>query len=137
MFDLFQQLLKRTIFRELPKRDILGERGENVAAKHLRNLGYTIINRNFRCQLGEIDIIARDGKTLVFVEVKTRQSDDVLPEEQVNHPKQHRLTRAARFYLARYGTPQPPSRFDVVAILWPPGRDPQVTHIPSAFQAAS
>jgi putative endonuclease len=118
-----------------PPRDTLGDRGENVAARFLRNLGYTIIVRNFRCELGEIDIIARDGKTLVFVEVKTRVYDEPAPEDQVNTTKQHQLTKAARFYLTRYGTPQPAARFDVVAIIWPTGREPQIRHTASAFEA--
>ena len=123
------------MIRPAPQRDTLGDRGENVAAKYLRNLGYTIILRNFRCDLGEIDIVARDGKTLVFVEVKTRAYDDPTPEEQVNPVKQHQLTKAAKFYLGRYGTPQPPARFDVVAIVWPTGRDPQIRHTADAFEA--
>jgi putative endonuclease len=86
--------------------------------------------------MGEIDIIARDGKTLVFAEVKTRVSDDpATPEEQVNRNKQHQITKAARFYLTRYGTPQPAARFDVVAVVWPHGREPQVRHVPDAFEA--
>ncbi len=113
----------------------LGERGENVAAKYLRNQGYRIITRNYRCELGEVDIIARDGKTLVFVEVKTREEDDPRPEEQVHSVKQHQLTKAARTYLTRYGTPQPPARFDVIAIVWPPGRPPQIRHHTDAFEA--
>jgi putative endonuclease len=116
-------------------KDVLGGRGENVAAKYLRNQGFKIIERNFKCALGEIDIIARDGKTLVFVEVKTRAYDDPTPEEQVNEPKRHQLTKAAKFYLSRYGVPQPPARFDVVAIVWPQGRDPQIRHTPDAFEA--
>src|SRR3954463_2420492 len=82
-----------------PARDALGDRGEKVAARFLRNQGYKIIVRNFRCELGEIDIIARDGKTLVFVEVKTRAYDDPTPEEQVNEFKVHQLTKAAKYYL--------------------------------------
>ena len=119
-----------------PRRDLLGDRGENLAARHLRNKGYTIITRNFRCDLGEIDIVARDGKTLVFVEVKTRQSDDPSPETQVDAAKQHQLTRAARFYLTRYGVPPPPARFDVVAIVWPAGQPPQIRHARGAFEEA-
>ena len=115
-------------------KDVLGGRGENVAAKFLRNQGFKIIERNFKCALGEIDIIARDGKTLVFVEVKTRAYDDPTPEDQVNEPKRHQLTKAAKFYLSRYGIPQPPARFDVVAIVWPQGRDPQIRHTPDAFE---
>ena len=114
----------------------MGPRGENVAARYLRNLGYKIIVRNFRCELGEIDIVAKDDKTLVFVEVKTRAYDDPTPEEQVNNTKQHQITKAAKFYLSRYGIPQPPARFDVVAVVWPEGREPQIRHTPHAFEAS-
>ena len=126
--------LSNLLKREPPK-DPLGDRGENAAARYLRNLGYTIIVRNFRCELGEIDIIARDGKTLVFVEVKTRAYDDPTPEEQVNTVKQHQTTKAARFYLSRYGMPQPPARFDVIAIVWPTGHQPQIRHVQNAYEA--
>jgi putative endonuclease len=112
----------------------LGDRGENRAARYLRDLGYKIIVRNFRCDLGEIDIVARDGKTIVFVEVKTRAYDDPTPEEQVNNGKQHQITKAAKFYLSRYGIPQPPARFDVVAIVWPQGREPMIRHVENAFE---
>jgi putative endonuclease len=125
----------QSLFRLTPERDALGQRGENVAARYLRNSGYTIIVRNFRCNLGEIDIVAKDGKTLVFVEVKTRTVDDPTPEDQVNTVKRHQLTKAAKFYLTRYGVPQPPARFDVVAIIWPEGREPQIRHTPHAFEA--
>ena len=125
----------QSLLKPEPARDTLGDRGENVAAKYLRNLGYKIILRNFSCDMGEIDIIARDGKTLVFVEVKTRTGDDPMPEDQVNPIKQHQLTKAARFYLTRYGTPQPPARFDVIAIVWPTGREPQIRHTTDAFEA--
>jgi putative endonuclease len=113
----------------------LGPRGENAAAKFLRELGYTIITRNFMTELGEIDIIARDGKTLVFVEVKTRSEDAPSPEDQINEHKQHQLTKVGKLYLSRYGSPQPPARFDVVAIVWPPGRQPQIRHHKHAFEA--
>ena len=125
----------QSLFRPAPERDALGQRGENVAARYLRNSGYTIIVRNFRCNLGEIDIVAKDGKTLVFVEVKTRTVDDPTPEDQVNTVKRHQLTKAAKLYLTRYGVPQPPARFDVVAIIWPEGREPQIRHTPHAFEA--
>ena len=118
------------------KRDALGERGENVAARYLRNQGYKIIIRNYRNDVGEIDIIARDGKTLVFVEVKTRAYDDPTPEEQVHAGKQQQLSRVAKVYLTRYGSPQPPARFDVVAIVWPNNREPIIRHTPNAFESA-
>src|SRR3954453_21449454 len=132
MLAWLQNLLKH----DTVVKDVLGGRGENMAAKYLRNQGYKIIERNFRCAIGEIDIIARDGKTLVFAEVKTRVSDDpATPEEQVNSNKQHQITKAARFFLSRYGTPQPAARFDVIAIVWPQGRDPQIRHVTDAFEA--
>ena len=120
---------------EAVQRDAMGERGENLAARHLQSRGYKIIVRNFRCELGEIDIVARDGKTLVFVEVKTRSYDDPAPADQVNATKMHQLTKAAKIFLSRYGTPQPPARFDVVAVLWPNGREPIIRHTPHAFEA--
>lgn len=130
MLNWFRSLLKPE-----PPPDLMGQRGENVAAKFLRNAGYKILIRNFRCETGEVDIIARDGRTIVFVEVKTRQEDSPTPEEQVHNFKQHQITKAAKFYMTRYGFPQPPARFDIVAIVWPNGRDPQVRHTTDAFEA--
>jgi len=123
----------KTTFTRRPKP--LGARGEDTACRFLRNLGYKIICRNFHCGVGEIDIIARDGKTLVFVEVKTRAYDDPTPEEQVNAAKQHQNTKAATLYLARYGNELPPARFDVLAIVWPHDGRPQVRHTIDAFAA--
>jgi putative endonuclease len=125
----------QSLMKPEPPPDMLGQRGENAAAKFLRGLGYKILIRNFRCEMGEIDIIARDGKTIVFVEVKARAEDNPTPEEQVNNFKRHQMTKAAKFYLSRYGFPQPPARFDVVAVVWPNGRDPQVRHTTDAFEA--
>jgi len=125
----------KSLFSNAPADDNLGLRGENHAARYLRNLGYKIIHRNFSCSVGELDIIAKEGKTLVFVEVKTRADDDPAPEVQVDAVKQHQITKAARFYLSRYGVPQPPARFDVVAVVWPHDRPPIVRHTPNAFDA--
>ena len=125
----------RSFFTKSTSLDAMGDRGENLAARYLRTRGYKIISRNFRCDSGEIDIVARDGKTIVFVEVKTRAYDDPTPEEQVNEHKQHQLTKAGKVYLSRYGFPQPPARFDVVGIIWPQGREPIIRHTPHAFQA--
>jgi putative endonuclease len=138
MLENFKSWVQDRLEKLRPKadaEDALGQRGENLAAKFLRDLGFKIIVRNFRSDVGEVDIIARDGATLVFVEVKTRTHDDPTPEEQVNQPKRHQLTKAAKLYLARYGSPQPPARFDVVAIVWPTGRQAQIRHTPNAFEA--
>ena len=114
----------------------LGSRGEKLACRFLRQSGYKVLYRNFRGRTGgEIDVVCRDGDTLVFVEVKTRADDEPTPEEQVNSAKQHQITKAGKYYLGRYGTPQPAARFDVVAIIWPSGREPQIRHTIGAFEA--
>jgi putative endonuclease len=132
--ERIQEWLKKW-FGPADPADAMGQRGENLAAKYLRDQGYKIIVRNYRSAMGEVDIIARDGATLVFVEVKARSYDDPTPEEQVNQAKQHQITKTAKLYLSRYGTQTPPARFDVVAIVWPRGREAQIRHTPSAFEA--
>jgi putative endonuclease len=123
------------LFKKETPKDALGDRGENMAARYLRNKGMKIIMRNFRCELGEIDIIAREKQTLVFVEVKTRAYDDPTPEDQVNQIKRDQIIQAAKYYLSRYGVPRPPSRFDVVAVVWPTGQPPIIRHTEHAFTA--
>jgi putative endonuclease len=123
------------LFKKETPKDALGDRGENMAARYLRNKGLKIIMRNFRCELGEIDIIAREKQTLVFVEVKTRAYDDPTPEDQVNQVKRDQIIQAAKFYLSRYGNPRPASRFDVVAVVWPTGQPPIIRHTEHAFTA--
>jgi putative endonuclease len=130
---MLRWLMRR--FNPETKSGPLGPRGENIAARFLRSLGYKIVLRNYRCALGEIDIIARDGDTLVFVEVKSRAEDQPAPENQINRGKQHRMTKVAKSYLGRYGFPQPPARFDVVAIVGPDDQDPVIRHTKSAFDA--
>ena len=95
----------------------IGKYGEDLACLYLQKMGYKIVERNFRIRGGEIDIIARDGKTLVYVEVKTRTSHKFgLPEESVNYHKIKFLERAAKFYrLQRKNLPDL-ERIDVVSI---------------------
>jgi len=120
-----------------PVDSALGDRGENVAAKYLRNLGYKILHRNFGCKFGEVDVIARDGQMLVFVEVKTRKDSEAVPEpdDQVNITKQHQMSKVAEHYLSRYGIPQPASRFDVLAVVWPRNVEPIIRHTKDAFES--
>ena len=116
--------------------DSLGRRGETLSAKYLRAKGYRILLRNYDPGGAEIDIVALDGDTLVFVEVKTRQSEDIArPEDQVNLHKQRQITKAARRYIAHYKTP-PRTRFDVVAIVWAAAGEPVIRHHTAAFTAA-
>ncbi len=95
----------------------LGQRGEEIAANYLRQQGYAILARNWRCPLGEIDIVAREGETLVFVEVRARQGDRFgTPEESVTPDKQARLAELAQTYLQETDLEDTAWRIDVVAI---------------------
>ncbi len=96
----------------------LGRRGERIAERHLRRHGYRILERNFRGAGAEIDLVAMDGDTLVFVEVKTRRTAETgMPQEAVNSHKQRHLRRAGEVYAQRHRAHDRPIRFDVVAIL--------------------
>lgn len=114
----------------------LGRRGEETAGRHLESLGYFILERRYRTRAGEIDFIARDGDSLVFVEVKARSSMACgRPAEAVDGRKRGRIARAASLYLARRGGPEVPCRFDVVEVLEEPGSAPRVRLIRNAFEA--
>jgi putative endonuclease len=114
----------------------LGQRGEDAAARHLNWLGYHILARHCRSRLGELDLVAVDGRTVVFVEVKTRRSTDAgHPTEAIDADKQRRLTRAAVAYLKSEGLLNYAARFDVVAIIWPAAsRRPAIEHYQNAFE---
>lgn len=113
----------------------LGRQGEKLARRFLEKLGYRIITQNYRCPAGELDLMALDGDTIAFVEVKTRRSeeaDDV--ERAVNPAKRRQLVRVARYYLAsKPAARKHPCRFDVVAIVSSGNGDAEVRHIPDAF----
>jgi len=114
----------------------LGQQGEDAAARYLRRLGYTIVARGEHGSLGELDLVAVDGRTVVFVEVKTRRTHDAgHPAEAVDLNKQRQLTRLALTYLKRRGLLENAARFDVVAITWPENqRKPTIEHIKNAFE---
>lgn len=112
----------------------LGNKGEEIAARYLRKKGYKILKRNYAVPTGEIDIVARDGGTLVFVEVKARTDDRFgQPAEAVGTRKQRRMRSAALHYLAGLRK-QPPARFDVVSVRLDGGGE-EVEHIMDAFEA--
>lgn len=115
----------------------LGFRGEEAAARFLKKLGYVIVARGHRDRIGEIDLIAVDGRTVVFVEVKTRTGDQKgLPAEAVDLDKQRRLTRLALAYMKRHDLLECQARFDVIAITWPAGsRHPHIEHYQDAFES--
>ncbi|MGE5125481.1 MAG: YraN family protein [Betaproteobacteria bacterium] len=110
-----------------------GQAGEDLACAHLQERGLRVLERNFRCRGGEIDVVARDGEVVVFVEVKERSSTSHgAAIEAVTPLKRRRLLRAARIYAAGRGLLEKPLRFDVVAIDWGPD-GPQVRHEKGAF----
>jgi putative endonuclease len=114
----------------------LGPRGEALAAEYLKKAGYRILSCNVRSVLGEIDIVARDGATICFIEVKTRTSDAFgCPGEAVSISKQRKLVRLARVFLQDHNLYGLPSRFDVVSVLIPPGGPVLIELIPNAFEA--
>lgn len=95
----------------------LGKTGEDLACRELQRLGYAILARRYRTRFGEIDIVARDGPVVVFVEVKARTSDRYgMPAEAVTLDKQARIAAMAADYIARRGLSGAPCRFDVVAL---------------------
>jgi putative endonuclease len=133
-------LLRDAVFRlktRLFPEQSLGDRGERAAAKFLRRQRYRILHRGYRILGGELDIVAVEGRTVVFVEVKTRVSHDAgHPAEAVDLQKQKQLTQLALAYLRRYRLLDCSTRFDVVAITWPPHqRRPKLDHIKNAFEA--
>lgn len=110
-------------------KDTVGRWGEDVAARHLVAAGLVILDRNWRCSVGEIDIIARDGRTLVFCEVKTRRGGGYgTPFEAVTVAKARRQRRLAAQWLEIAGLSVPDVRFDVVGVLCPRRGGPQVEH---------
>ena len=129
-------LIRNLLTRLFPPRS-LGYRGERAAERFLRRQGYIILARGHRDRLGELDLIAVDVRTVVFVEVKTRTRQDTgHPADAVDADKQKRMTRAALAYLKRHDLLECSARFDVVAVTWPDhGSKPKIEHFVSAFSA--
>ncbi len=116
----------------------LGTRGERYAGRWLRRQGYRVVAGGNRSRYGEVDLIAIDGQTIVFVEVKTRRSGNLGDAAQAVDPrKQERIIRTALAFLKEHHLLEYSVRFDVVAIVWPEGAShPQLQHIESAFEPA-
>ena len=119
----------------MDKRHELGRRGEDLAADHLRALGYRLVARNHTNQVGELDLVALDGETVVVVEVKSRSKAGRAPAEAVNGRKRRKLTLAATLFLKLNHWENRPARFDVVEVVSPPGAAPVINHIRRAFEA--
>ena len=115
----------------------IGSRGEELATAFLVRNGLKIVERNFRCKGGEVDIIARDGKTIVFIEVKSRRTLTYgVPQLAVTDFKQRQISKAALTWLSKNRLHDSPARFDVIAILLENDYSHQIEHIKNAFDLA-
>lgn len=122
------------LFRKRPAGS-LGEQGEGWACRHLQKQGYRILGRQVKGRYGELDIIASQGQTIVFVEVKARsKTDHGHPADAVNRDKQSKLTRAALEFLKRHKLLDRRARFDVIAVTLDAAGEPQIEHFQNAFE---
>lgn len=113
-----------------------GEAGESLACRHLETEGFAVLERNFRCRSGEVDVVARQGEVTVFVEVKERAgSSHGEGHEAVTFGKRRRIIRAARIYAASRGLTERPMRFDVISIDCTGNGSPRIRHDKNAFDA--
>jgi putative endonuclease len=116
-------------------KDVLGRRGEDLAAHHLQQQGLVILSRNWRCHRGELDLVATDRSKLVVVcEVKTRSAARFgSPAEAVGRAKARRIRQVTQLWLATHQVRWVEIRFDVVAVVAEPGRPVEITHYRGAF----
>jgi putative endonuclease len=115
-------------------KDVLGRHGEELAVEYLQERGYAVLDRNWRCRDGEIDLVATDRNQLVIVEVKTRSGTAFGdPAEAVTVRKAVQVRRVTQSWLAAHRIKWCEIRFDVVAVLIEPGTDPSIRHYESAF----
>ena len=135
----FSQAWAARFFRRRAEHLALGASGETLACRHLRAAGYKILYRNFRGRTGgELDIVCRDGDTLVFVEVKTRTHEDFgRPFEAVRRDQQRRISRGALAWLRMLDNPDILFRFDIVEVVMREHRRPRIELIRNAFQLAA
>jgi putative endonuclease len=118
------------------QKQILGNEGERIAERYLKKKGYRLVERNYRCPLGEMDLIVLDRRVIVFVEVKTRSDERFgAPMEAVHPRKQEKMAKTAQFFLAEHRLHNRDARFDVVGISLA-GREPIVEHVVNAFEIA-
>src|SRR5207249_7697478 len=132
--SLWRQFKTRWNESDEPEHLRRGRLGERAARKHLRRAGLKFLAANFHSSRGEIDLIFRDGDCLVFVEVKTRSSEDwTRPAAAVNAHKRRLLSQAALDYLKLLKQPRVKMRFDIVEVLLRDGAVGQIRHLPNSF----
>lgn len=112
----------------------LGIVGEELACQFVKARGYKVLLRNYKCPLGEIDLVAKEKGVLVFMEVKTRRSLEMgLPVESITFHKRAQITKCAKYYLKRYRIADVPCRFDVVSVFLEQDKNPEIELIQNAF----
>lgn len=115
-------------------KDVLGRRGEDLAAQYLEEQGLVVLSRNWRCRHGELDLVATEHERLVVCEVKTRSGTRFgVPAEAVDRRKALRIRRVTQVWLTAHQVPWCEIRFDVLAIVAEPGRAATVQHYRAAF----
>lgn len=111
-------------------------RGERAATRYLTRRRYRVLARNYRCAAGEIDLICVHDRAIVFVEVKTRTTDQAQDLHEAIRPNQwRRIENAAHYYVMQHDLSDRACRFDVVTVLWPPRGSPQIEHFENAYQS--
>jgi len=114
----------------------IGDKGEDIAFDFLINKGYEVIQRNYRCRFGEIDIIAEHNGIIIFIEVKTRHTASFgMPQEAITHSKIQKISKTAVLYVQEKNLIDQACRFDVIAITYPKySLEPDILHIENAFE---
>jgi putative endonuclease len=114
-----------------------GTRSERAAARYLLQRGWTILARNVAMRVGELDLVALDGEFVVFVEVRSTGTGDVVrPADSIDAAKQRRVSAAALAFLQKHRLLDRAARFDVLTVSWPPNQStPVIVHFPNAFEA--
>lgn len=134
MLSIYETIKARWCGKEQPENHRRGELGERAARKHLQRLGLKFLAANFRSERGEIDLVFRDDDCLVFVEVKTRSSENwVRPAAYVNARKRRLLTQTSLDYLRLLRNPPVKIRFDIVEVLLADGAVREVRHLSNSF----
>jgi putative endonuclease len=132
--NIFEQIKTRLTGKEQPEHLRRGELGERAARKYLQRHGLKFLTANFRSSRGEIDLVFRDDDCLVFIEVKTRSSEEwTRPAAAVNARKRRLLSQTALDYLRRLKNPPVKIRFDIVEVLLQDGAVHEVRHLPNTF----
>jgi putative endonuclease len=135
--SFWHRLSRRWSGKKKPLHLLYGELGEQAARKQLKRQGLKFLTANFRSKKGEIDLVFRDKDCLVFVEVKTRSSEEwVRPAAAVDRERRERLSRAALDYLRLLKNPRVKIRFDIVEVLLNEGAVREVRHLPNTFELA-